>query len=248
MLPCPFTKLPVVSSRSESKMLVLKGSLGRSSKITLQYEELPSSLTRFSGHGSPAMSWIPVLLSLVYSKIPKSDIKDFSHLANFSQPSQVSGESSQRPRNFSAREAPSKPRKKNTYATTTVRKITWKTFLTSKKPLHAGGRYKNPIKTGEPPKSFLCCPHFFRQRKVPHWSRVVYGFLFPASKNNKKRRTELWPDLWLLGQCLSTVQPVFPMLVFQLNKQQNHTQTISSTVLGSDKEIPLRRASRRLPC
>ena len=30
-----------------------------------------------------------------------------------------------------------------------------------------------------PPKSFLFGPHFFRQRKVPHWSRAVYAFFFP---------------------------------------------------------------------
>ena len=30
-----------------------------------------------------------------------------------------------------------------------------------------------------PSKSFLCGPHFIRQRQVPHWSRVVYGFFFP---------------------------------------------------------------------
>ena len=54
-----------------------------------------------------------------------------------------------------------------------------------------------------------------------------------------------------LGRCLSTVRPVFPVLVFQLSKQQNRTRTTSSTVLEtpsepySDKEIPLRRALRR---
>ena len=55
-------------------------------------------------------------------------------------------------------------------------------------------------------------------------------------------------------RCPSTVQPVFPVLVFQLSKQQKRTRTTFSTVLGtpseaySDKEIPLRRALRRLPC
>ena len=41
-----------------------------------------------------------------------------------------------------------------------------------------------------------------------------------------------------IGRCPSTVRPVFPVLVFQLSKQQNHTQTTSTvhrtlrTVLG----------------
>ena len=56
-----------------------------------------------------------------------------------------------------------------------------------------------------------------------------------------------------LGRCPSTVQPVFPMFVFQLSKQQNRTRTTSSThdhtrnpsEPCSDKEIPLRRALRR---
>ena len=36
-----------------------------------------------------------------------------------------------------------------------------------------------------------------------------------------------------LGRCPSTVRPVFPVLVFQLSKQQNRTRTTSSTVLGT---------------
>ena len=40
-------------------------------------------------------------------------------------------------------------------------------------------------------------------------------------------------DSQLLGRCPSTVRCVFPMLVFQLSKQQNCTQTTSSTVLGT---------------
>ena len=38
-----------------------------------------------------------------------------------------------------------------------------------------------PGKPYLPPKSFLCGPHFFRQRKVLHWSRAVYAFFFPVS-------------------------------------------------------------------
>ena len=37
----------------------------------------------------------------------------------------------------------------------------------------------------------------------------------------------------LIGRCPSAVRPVFPVLVFQLSKQQNRTRTTSSTVLGS---------------
>ena len=54
-----------------------------------------------------------------------------------------------------------------------------------------------------------------------------------------------------LGWCPSTVRPVFPVLVFQLSKQQNRTRTTSSTVLGTPpnrtrwQRIPLRRALRR---
>ena len=61
------------------------------------------------------------------------------------------------------------------------RKKFWRTFLASKKTLHAGGRYKNPIKTRKPYlpwTSFLCAPHFFCHKKVPHRSRVVYSFFF----------------------------------------------------------------------
>ena len=63
------------------------------------------------------------------------------------------------------------------------KKIFWRTFLTPK--INFPGRwwiqkpYKNPGKPYPPPKSFLCGPHFFLQRKVLHWSRVVYGFFFP---------------------------------------------------------------------
>ena len=36
-----------------------------------------------------------------------------------------------------------------------------------------------------------------------------------------------------LGRCPSTVRPVFPMLVFQISKQQNRTRTTSLAVLGT---------------
>ena len=49
----------------------------------------------------------------------------------------------------------------------------------------------------------------------------------------------------IIGRCPSTVRPVFPVLVFQLSEQQNHTRTASSTVLGTSpnstrtKKFPL---------
>ena len=42
-----------------------------------------------------------------------------------------------------------------------------------------------------PPKSFLCGPHFFRQRKVLHWSRAVYAFFFPVASNRTKMTIHL---------------------------------------------------------
>ena len=76
------------------------------------------------------------------------------------------------------------PEKKKAYTTTTEKKIFWRTSLVSKK--NFPGRwwiqkpYKNQRKPYPPPKSFLCGPHFFLQRKVLHWSRAVYAFFFTA--------------------------------------------------------------------
>ena len=36
---------------------------------------------------------------------------------------------------------------------------------------------EKPRKPYLPQRSLFCGPHFFRQRKVPHWSRVMYGSL-----------------------------------------------------------------------
>ena len=66
----------------------------------------------------------------------------------------------------------------------------------------------------------------------------------------------LFPDGAKLGRCLSTVRPVFPVLVFQISKQLNRTRKTSSTVLGTPpnrtwtKRFPLvlGRALRRLLC
>ena len=47
-----------------------------------------------------------------------------------------------------------------------------------------------------------------------------------------------------LGRCPSTVPPVFPVLVFQLSKQQNRTRTAFSTVLGTP---PNRTRTKKFP-
>ena len=70
-------------------------------------------------------------------------------------------------------------RRKKPYTTTTERKSLGELFWPQRKTFQAGGEYKSPIKTRKPylpPKSFLCGTHCFRQRKTPHWSRVVYAF------------------------------------------------------------------------
>ena len=50
-------------------------------------------------------------------------------------------------------------------------------------------------------------------RKFPPTLVLVHGWLFPEFPH--------------MGRCPSTVPPVFPVLVFQLSKQQNHTLTTS---------------------
>ena len=47
-----------------------------------------------------------------------------------------------------------------------------------------------------------------------------------------------------IGRCPGTVRPVFPVLVFQLSKQQNRTRATSSTVLGTP---PNRTRTEKLP-
>ena len=46
------------------------------------------------------------------------------------------------------------------------------------------------------------------------------------------------------GRCPSTVPPVFPVLVFQLSKQQNRTRTTFTTVLGTP---PSRTRTKKFP-
>ena len=60
-------------------------------------------------------------------------------------------------------------------------------------------------------------------RKILDVFEVFLG-IFEKTKEKKDR-------ISYLGQCPSTVRPVFPVLVFQLGKQSNRTPTTSSTVL-----------------
>ena len=58
-----------------------------------------------------------------------------------------------------------------------------------------------------------------------------------ATSNGPKNKASI-------GRCLSTVRPVFPVLVFQLSKQQNRTRTTSSTVRGTP---PNRTRTKKFP-
>ena len=65
------------------------------------------------------------------------------------------------------------------------KKIFWGTFLASKrKTFQAGGGYKKPYKNQESHiyhrNLSSVAPVFFRQRKVPHWSRAAHAFFFPV--------------------------------------------------------------------
>ena len=55
----------------------------------------------------------------------------------------------------------------------------------------------------------------------------------PENVRTQKFRFGFYFSCLNLGCCPSTVRPVFPVLVFQLGKQQNRTRTTSSTVLGT---------------
>ena len=65
-----------------------------------------------------------------------------------------------------------------------------------------------------------------------------------AAKCQAKICSRKRPPKSELGRCPSTVRPVFPVLVFQLSKQQNRTRTTSSTVLGTP---PNRTRTERFP-
>ena len=78
----------------------------------------------------------------------------------------------------------------------------------------------------EKPISHPCNP-------ILHWCKTLFAAW--------ARKTYL-PSL--IGRCPSTVPPVFPVLVFQLSKQQNRTRTTFSTVLGTP---PNRTRTKKFP-
>ena len=80
------------------------------------------------------------------------------------------------------------------------RKIIFRrTFLASKKNFPGRWCIQKPYKNLENPylplKSFLCGPHFFRQRKVLHCSRAVYAFFFPAQGRKGQMTNSRFQDL-----------------------------------------------------
>ena len=74
--------------------------------------------------------------------------------------------------------------KKKVYTTTAGKKDRLENFSSLKeklsRPVVGTKTLLKPGKPYLPPRSFLCGPHFFRQRKVPNWSRAVYAFFFPG--------------------------------------------------------------------
>ena len=64
---------------------------------------------------------------------------------------------------------------------------------------------KKPGKPYPPPKSFLCGPHSFLQRKVLHWSRAVYAFFFPVLTITHKMIPELIPEHFRFGKSSSEI-------------------------------------------
>ena len=75
-----------------------------------------------------------------------------------------------------------------------------------RKTFQAGG-YKNPIKTKKTISTteiFALWPSFFRQRKVPHWSRAVYAFFFPACNDVSFCPTSFSRNSW------SNLGPQYP--------------------------------------
>ena len=63
--------------------------------------------------------------------------------------------------------------------------IFWRTFVAPKKTFQAGGGYKKPLKKTRKTQIHhrnlsSVDPFFFLQRKVLHWSKVVYACLFPS--------------------------------------------------------------------
>ena len=71
------------------------------------------------------------------------------------------------------------------------KKIIWIILPASRnnfRPVVDSKTLSKPRKLYLPPKSFLCDHPSFRQRKVLYWSRVVYGFSFPAHTRTDPRK------------------------------------------------------------
>ena len=114
-------------------------------------------------------------------------------------------------------------------------------FLASKKNSQAKGRCKNPIKARKrtylPPKSFLCGPHFLRQRRVPHWSRAVYVFFVPVSETSGGINFSDFVG-GRPGQCPGSLPFVLP----SPEKDQRLFPHGASRVRQSDSEVVIQRS------
>ena len=99
------------------------------------------------------------------------------------------------------------------------------------------------------PPQIACCGHT-RKNYLMHV--VLVACLATAHRQRHCVERVSRDAVSYLGLCPSTVRPVFPVLVFQLGKQQNHTRTTSSTLLGQPpnrtqtKLKSLKRALRQL--
>ena len=82
---------------------------------------------------------------------------------------------------------------------------------------------------------------FSNQKQVVVRAEICPGHGFSKTPVHYKVVTAIFPTLW---RCPSTVRRVFPVLVFQLSKQQNRTRTTSSTVLGTP---PNRTRTKKFP-
>ena len=100
---------------------------------------------------------------------------------------------------FVFRQTPGQRRKKRTLPPpkeNILENFSW----AQRKTFQPGGRYKNPMKTRQAISTTEIFPlwaPFLRQRQVPHWSRAVYAFLFPA---------------WVLFRCFQTNQALSGVL------------------------------------
>ena len=72
-------------------------------------------------------------------------------------------------------------------------------------------------------------PKILRNRKQ---KRLQKARKIAKKRRRRARKSKKQGHGNQVGQCPSTVRPVFPVVVFQLSKQQNRTRTTPSTVLG----------------